>query len=263
MDASEPILRRLFLEEVDSTQDEVRRLLRERPEPCLVVARSQRCGRGRGQGRKRRTWMSPPGGLYLSLGWPVGPFEACPHVWPAAAAVACCELVRGYHQGIGIKWPNDLVAGDRKLAGVLAEVVAPAPASQPVAALSTSPKSVSTAAPAFIIIGIGINVQTTVDGDFALPSVCLADLVGQPIDLDYLTAQLCEQLPLALSACRDAADVRARYRALCVSVGTRVTVRDAGQEVSGLAEDIADDFSLLLRTAAGLQRIYAGDCLPT
>ncbi len=81
----------------------------------LLVAGSQSAGRGRGQ----RSWVSPPGGLYATwLGWIDVEVLG---VVPIAAAVALAEALEAVISGIsvGVKWPNDLMIGGRKLGGVL------------------------------------------------------------------------------------------------------------------------------------------------
>lgn len=109
------------LAEVDSTNAELRRRAERDPlgPGTVVVAASQTAGRG----RLGRSWYSPPGlGLYLSvLLRPEGAPDLAPRL-TLVGALAVCTTCRDLH-GVdaGIKWPNDVLAAGRKIAGILAE----------------------------------------------------------------------------------------------------------------------------------------------
>jgi len=124
----------LWLRAARSTQDEARRLARVHGAGVLVVADTQTLGRG----RLGRTWWSPPGsGLWLSLVLaPARPRAE----WPFLSALAALALreALGTSAGIecGIKWPNDLLARGRKIAGILAEA----------------------GAEPWLVLGVGVNV---------------------------------------------------------------------------------------------------------
>jgi BirA family biotin operon repressor/biotin-[acetyl-CoA-carboxylase] ligase len=129
------------LDAVDSTNDACRRLAERGAEQgTVVIAEEQTAGRGR-HGQK---WHSAPGiGLYISVLFrPPAPVIR-PGRWTlgvALAAAEACEQVAGV--AVTIKWPNDLMHGNRKLGGALAELRG---GSGPVAEL---------------IVGTGINVET-------------------------------------------------------------------------------------------------------
>jgi BirA family biotin operon repressor/biotin-[acetyl-CoA-carboxylase] ligase len=114
------IRRIVVLDSTRSTNDDVRRLASTgAPEGTVVVAEQQSAGRG----RLGRTWESPERlGLYLSvLLRPVDPPDRVGR-YSLAAAVAVCEACRGFvDDRVVLKWPNDVLADGRKLAGVLAE----------------------------------------------------------------------------------------------------------------------------------------------
>ncbi len=132
----------VYLEEAGSTNLVARKAAEEgAPEGTLVVAEAQTKGRG----RKGRIWHSPAfAGIYMSFVLrPTLP----PHETPVVTlmtAVALAEAVRNL-TGLtpNIKWPNDLLIGKKKLAGILTEIVA-------------QPDSVD-----YVIVGAGINVNTT------------------------------------------------------------------------------------------------------
>jgi BirA family biotin operon repressor/biotin-[acetyl-CoA-carboxylase] ligase len=103
----------------------------------------------RGRGRRGRSWLSPAGlGAYVSvLVEPVGPAAHDPR-WTLAAAVAVAEACRRrVDRDVAIKWPNDVLAGGAKLAGILADAITPV------------------GRPRRLVLGMGINVAHDV-GDF-------------------------------------------------------------------------------------------------
>lgn len=113
------------------------------PEGCVVMANAQTAGRG----RAGRSWISLPGlGLYLSVllrpDWPVVDSGIAATIGSLAVARA---LIKLNIRNITLKWPNDVFAGDHKIAGVLAE---PRIAKDKIA---------------FIVLGIGINVGHDAD----------------------------------------------------------------------------------------------------
>lgn len=137
--ASAQLAELTVFEEVDSTNAALARLPASRRDRHAMLAERQTQGRG----RRQRTWHSPAGGnIYLTLGWQfsagAGPLSTLP------LAVAVClarALQRLGVRGHGIKWPNDILVGGAKLAGILVETQSPGP--QVIQA----------------VIGIGLNVR--------------------------------------------------------------------------------------------------------
>ena len=190
---------------VESTQDEAAGL----PAGSVVVADHQRSGRG----RHGRAWEAPPGsGLFATFVLPPGPLVV--FAAGVAAAEACGSQVR-------LKWPNDLILGDRKLGGVLAEV--------------RGQKA---------LVGVGINLSWAPEG---------AAMLGQERD-----ALLDRLLPAVehWAAARPEAII-ARWRELSWTLGQQVRVELGSEVVEGIAEDVAPDGALIV---AG-RRVVAGDVI--
>lgn len=235
-----------FVETAESTNDLARQLARGgEVDGTVVIAERQTAGRG----RQGRAWHSPQGGLWMSLllapeGWPLDPSLLT--LLSSVAFARGVEATTGVT--VGLKWPNDLRLGQRKVAGILGEL-------QPVAVGSA------------LILGAGFNVNIKAqDFPFQLrsTSVSMCEADGRTVDL----VQLLEQLLLHLDQCY--VDFLAgvtqpwidQYRSRCVSLGATVTVRTMVGDVSGRAEDINSSGALLLRTAAGeLKTLLAGDLL--
>jgi BirA family biotin operon repressor/biotin-[acetyl-CoA-carboxylase] ligase len=127
-----------------STSDRLRSRPRA-PQWSVVVADEQTAGRG----RHGRSWASPRGGLYLSVLLRPSLAAGRAALLPLAVAVACCDALEELGLHAQIKWPNDLVVGDRKLGGILVE------ASSDGGRLDSA------------IVGIGVNLDLAED---ALPA---------------------------------------------------------------------------------------------
>ena len=111
-----------ILAETDSSNSALKRFPLEQQHAHALLAERQTSGRG----RRQRSWYSPPGcNVYLSLGWRFDHSQGRLSTLPLMTAVCICRALA--HTGLtayGIKWPNDILAGGAKLAGILVEVQA-------------------------------------------------------------------------------------------------------------------------------------------
>jgi len=232
-----------WLDEVDSTNTYVRDRARGGvPAGLVAVADHQTAGRG----RLDRRWESPPGAnllasVLLRPGCGAEDVHLCAGAVALAGADACREVA-----GVdpSLKWPNDLLLDGAKLAGVLAE------------AEFTGPNLSA------VVVGIGINVAWP--GPAEAGGTCLDDAgrTAEPVDrrllLDCVLAALkprCELLEEAHGR-RDLAD---EVRRRCATLGQRVRVILAGEELTGRADAIDDAGRLVVQTASGLRPVSAGD----
>jgi BirA family biotin operon repressor/biotin-[acetyl-CoA-carboxylase] ligase len=216
-------------------------------EGLAVLAESQT----RGRGRLGRTWVSPPGkGLWLSV-------LLRPELRPSAAtqltiaaAVALRRAVRAL-TGLEaeIKWPNDLLAGGRKVAGILTE-------------LSAELDRVR-----HVILGLGVDVNLTaadLPPELHATAGSLRLAAGQPVDRPALAAALLLELDRAYRDVREG-----RFPALaeaweeaCVTLGRHVIVDVGPRRMEGRAEALDAEGALLVRTEHGhLERVVGGDVL--
>jgi BirA family biotin operon repressor/biotin-[acetyl-CoA-carboxylase] ligase len=129
-----------------------------------------------GRGRHTRAWVSDAGGLWLSAVVPTGPAEQGWAALPLAAGVAVCESLAGLGPGpLRLRWPNDVMLGGRKLAGLLVDQFRPGSA----------------------VVGIGLNVSNrpaAADPGLEATVVRLADLVEPVPGLQALAAGLLDAL---------------------------------------------------------------------
>jgi BirA family biotin operon repressor/biotin-[acetyl-CoA-carboxylase] ligase len=167
---------RLHFDSTDSTNTQARRLAAERPgERLLVTANTQSAGRG----RHGRAWQSPRGGAWMSIVWPLAlePRAYAPVSLVAAVAVrrAAVECAGDLADRLSIKWPNDLLVGDAKVAGILCEQF----------------PGHGTSEGAILVIGIGVNVDfdaAQFPAQLRYPATTLAVAAGRPIDVEDVIA---------------------------------------------------------------------------
>ncbi len=217
---------REFFEALPSTQDRAIELARAgAPDRTVVVARRQT----EGKGRRGRGWVSPDGGLYLSvvLG---SPPRAHGLLSLAVGAFLAAAIEERYGSRVAVKWPNDLVvAGDgptRKLGGILVDRLA-------------RPDGGPTD-----VVGVGLNANVPAGGwpaELRPTPVALQELARTEIDLSELELSVLAAIRAAHSTLDrpvGAAEVVARVRARLLGLGRRVQLdgRPVGR-LAGVAED--------------------------
>ena len=194
----------------------------------VAVADVQTAGRG----RLDRTWQAPPGSSLLVSALVRTPGDAGPVVMAAAVALAgAVDRVAGVPAML--KWPNDLVVGDRKLAGLLAERDGDA-----------------------LVVGAGCNVNWERFPDDLAGSATSCNLeAGHPVDRDELLVAFLEGFAAVLAQGGGVVD---EYRARLATLGRRVRVEPVrGDPLLGTAVDVTDDGALVVRDDAGTDHTVA------
>jgi BirA family biotin operon repressor/biotin-[acetyl-CoA-carboxylase] ligase len=236
------------LDETDSTNSRAMEMAESgAPHGTVVVADSQTGGRG----RLGRRWISPPGmNLYVSLLLrPDVPPAGATHL-SLVAGVALADALEGMGVPGGLKWPNDLFLGDRKAAGILAE-------------MASDPDRVR-----HVVIGVGINVNME-PGDFP-PEISgratsLRIRAGRPFPraellarfLDAFAGLYGEFLAGGFAALRDGWDRRDFLR------GRRVLLRRGRGDGWGVAEGVDPDGALRFRPdgVGSAETVHSGEIL--
>lgn len=238
-----PAYRLVSLETVDSTNEEAKRLARQGAEDgTLVWAREQT----RGKGRSGRSWVSPPGNLYLSL-----------VLRPDCAPVAASQLgfVAALGAGGGLaevmpplidlryKWPNDVLLNRRKVAGILLET-----------------ESAASDRLDWLVLGIGINVAQR-PAETAFPATSLREEGDLETTVEAVLEAFARHFLSWVNRWLDEgfAPVRAAWRKSAIGIGETIRVRLPNGELDGVFEDIDQDGALLLRQGGASRRITAGD----
>ena len=228
------------VEETGSTNADL--LEEDGKEGAVLVARHQTAGRG----RLGRTWHTPKNAA-LTFSVLLRPdMPAARRGWlPLAAGVAVAEAVRdGCALTVSLKWPNDVLHHQRKLAGILAE------------------QNMSGA----VVVGIGLNVAATEAelppaGPGSLVPTSLA-IVGRPeTDRDALLAAILDRLGKLYDVLQAGGEVRDEYVAWCGTLGQRVRIELPGdRSLTGTATGIDEHGRLLITGQDGKPvAISAGD----
>lgn len=223
--------------ETGSTNADLAEMARNGAEEGVVlVAEAQTAGRG----RLDRRWTAPPrSGLTFSvllrpsvgLGWV-----------PLLTGVAVVGALRGFAEieqaprgrmgDAALKWPNDVLIGERKLGGILAERVAGA-----------------------VVIGIGLNVSLRAD-ELPTPNATSLALEGAPADRDPVLRAILRELAARYAGLGDAGALREAYVSMCATVGRRVRVElPDGSVLTGRASDVDRNGRLVV----GERPLSAGD----
>jgi len=217
-----------------STQDRARALAASGSGPVVIVADHQSAG----QGTRGRSWEARPGTSLLAS-WLFRPAPADPGLFALLAGVAVARaLERLGMSDASLKWPNDVEAGHKKVAGALAHA-------------TTDGEGGS------LVLGIGVNVHQRLD-DFApelrTTATSLA-LAGHTADrLSLFVAVTRELERVAAPAERQAALDDWRKRSTLLGREVEVT-REGRPAVRGIARDIAEDGALLVAS----ERVVVGD----
>ena len=187
-----------------------------------------------GKGRQGRAWQSPPGNLYASTLVRLAPGDPPAPTLALVAAVALHEVVSIYAPGTRIKWPNDLLFGGFKLAGILLERERDA-----------------------VIVGFGVNLAHHPEG-IDRPATSLAALAGLAPEPAPFLEILAEALARWLQRWRSEGQpaVRRQWLAAAHPLGTALTT----PEGEGLFDGLDETGALRLRLADGTVRtLHAGD----
>ena len=230
-------------EVIDSTNEEAKRLAAAgEPGPIWISAARQTAGRG----RRGRVWESPTGNLAATLMLRPGKSATECAQLSFVAAIAASAMLSDFapDSALRVKWPNDVLAGGAKIAGILLESA-----------------SSGGEAPTWLAIGIGVNLAMHPDGtEFPATSLKALGATVPPADdaLRHLAAHFAKWYEVwrgdGFAAIRDA------WLARAAGLGTRIRARLANEETSGVFEGLDESGALILRESVGVVRtISAGE----
>jgi BirA family biotin operon repressor/biotin-[acetyl-CoA-carboxylase] ligase len=235
-----------YFEEIDSTNIRAKALAAQgASEGTLVVAETQRLGKG----RRGRSWFSPDrSGIYLSLILrPVFPASEAPRITLMTAVAVADALMSLVDIPVAIKWPNDILADGKKLAGILTE-------------MSTEMDSID-----YVVVGLGLNVNTPHE-DFP------EELRGQATSLLAKTGERLSRVRVVRAflehfeknyeqlTTEGFVPIMNRWRGLTNVFGQQVRVEAIGNVYSGKVVDVDSDGTLVLKDDDGqLHRVLCGD----
>jgi BirA family biotin operon repressor/biotin-[acetyl-CoA-carboxylase] ligase len=212
------------------------------PDKTVVVAAHQTAGRG----RRGRTWEAPPGSsllasVLLRLRLPDDQLMLATVAVALAARAALASLTGSAPE---LKWPNDLLYGEKKVSGVLAELASVDEAEQA------------------IVIGIGINL--TWPGPDGVNATSVADETGISLSPEQLLSELLLELSTRASLLENEhgrKDLQEEFAHHLATIGTLVKVELADGVLTGLAQGVNQAGHLILETSEGQQIVMTGDVI--
>ena len=215
----------------------------------VAVADHQTSGRG----RHYRRWISPPGaGLYMSLAYT---FEELPEQFPSLTLAMGVGVMMALEDlgvsGVSLKWPNDIVALDGKLGGILTE-------------LQSGPAKSAT-----VVTGIGLNLNLPEDAEASIES----DWAARTVDLSCICDELPRKSDIAAKLLDRLHGVIRKFAGYGFSgfaedwagydwlLQREVIVDQSDKQILGVAAGVDNDGALLVDTDSGTLRVISGSVM--
>ena len=237
----------VYRQSIESTQN-IAISLAEKGEVNTVVIAEQQSG---GRGRMKRKWLSPRGGVWLSVVLKPAVPTVTSTMLPFVASIAVCDAIKeATNLAATLKWPNDVIVEDKKVAGILLD-------------LSAEAETVN-----YAVIGIGINANVDasklkIDREGKPAVTSLMDELGHDVNRLQLTKLLLEKIELFYMALEKngPAAIVAEWCKRSDMMGKKVNVIQQDKRYDGIAADVNDDGSLRVRTTKGDMNVTSGDVL--
>ena len=228
-----------YFDEVTSTMDVAGNLARnDSPHFTVVIAGRQ----SKGRGRLKRTWLSSEGGLYFTIILrPQIPPAFISRINFAASMIFAQTLHSMFHIDARVKWPNDILVNEKKVAGLLSEMEA------------------ETDMVTFINIGMGVNVNNDPTPREPM-AVSLKKVLGRNISRKQLLSKFLDEFENRLNT--DTLDnIISEWKSYTSTIGRQVKIVTTRDEFKGIAMDVDDTGALMLKLADGsIRKIIYGDC---
>lgn len=231
--------------QVTSTNEVLKELALDGISPgTMITSKTQT----KGKGRLDRDWESPDGGLWMSVLTELTPDIDNRRVGliplMAGSSVANAVLME-YGLDAGVKWPNDVMIENRKVCGILCELIMHDDTRQ-------------------VLIGIGINVNNRVKKgyDFSDLTTSIAEEFEKNVKMDVLENAILEELDfsLGLLANADYDKILDTWRELSMTLGKQVNILTQNGSVTGMARDIDENGALVIEYNNQIIIVNAGDC---
>lgn len=227
---------------IDSTNDKAYELAEEGAlEGTVVIAETQTKGKGR-MGRK---WVSPrSGGIYASI---ILRPDLETDELPAITLITATAIINTIKKTAGIeagmKWPNDILVGDKKISGILTEIKA-------------QPDIVD-----FLILGIGVNVNTS-KGKLPPEGTSIKVETGEEVSRMELVQSMLLEIEEVYSKFKKKgfSSLRKECKKLSSVLGKKVKIEEHHRKIEGVAFDIDEKGALIIKDEEGkFQRVFSGD----
>lgn len=233
-----------YFKETESTNTIAMEIANMVEEGTVVIAESQTRGRGR-MGRK---WLSPEGGIWLSI-------ILKPRIKPwhvsritILTGVSVAKTIRSYALDARIKWPNDILINEKKVCGILTELEAEIDQVE------------------YCVVGIGIDANVDIEvfpEETRENSTSLRKELGKHINRGEFVQRLLEEIEKEYMKLQrsEFPSILDEWRAMSATIGEWVKITTSSRTIYGEAIGVDNDGALILETGEGkLEKIVAGTC---
>jgi BirA family transcriptional regulator, biotin operon repressor / biotin---[acetyl-CoA-carboxylase] ligase len=226
--------------EASSTNEEAKKIAPSSEDGTVVLAETQTSGRG----RLERMWHSPTGGIWMSLIFkPDIPLSQVSGI-NMAVDVGLARAIESLGLKVGIKWPNDILIGEKKVCGILTEI------SAEIDRLN------------YAVVGIGLNAN--VDLELFLPewnATSLSAELGQKVSRSDLIGTMLEEIEKAYCSV-ESDEIYNEWCRRSATLGRQVKIIQRSGDLYGEAISLFRDGALCIMLPNGVrQKILAGDCV--
>lgn len=234
-----------YFEKVSSTNTVAKQQARKgAKEGTTIIAETQT----RGRGRLNRAWVSPRGGIWLSIILRPRITAEDSLKMTLTTAVAVAKTLREvFGLKAEIKWPNDVLIDDKKVCGILAEA-------------SLRGKTVD-----FIVIGVGINANLDAEAlskEVQTTATTLKEVLKTEVDREKLVCLFLKEFEIHYKTfkAKKFETLLNQWRSMAGFLGKKVTISGSGEKFEGVAMDVDENGALLVRLANGtVRRVLSGD----
>lgn len=234
----------IWFDEVDSTMYVAQKIANEKGKHKVVVAAKKQ---KKGRGRLNRNWHSPEGGLWVSLLLKPKSSIEFYNIFSIISPLSIIETLKFFGISAKIKWPNDILVGDKKLAGILIES-------------KLSRNNIE-----YIIIGIGINVNNSstevIDEDLKKRIISMKEVIHRTIDVKKVLSKLLHYFDKFYSMILEEGGITnliRMYKKHSLVLKKRIKIVCADATILGQVLDITEDGFLILKTDKGIKKVLDG-----
>ena len=225
--------------ELDSTNAKAVELISEKKDKVAIVAELQK----KGKGRRKRSWSSEKGGIYISLLLKLRRLEKLQYFTLITALSVRNSIKKTLKLSTDIKWPNDILYKNKKIAGILAET--------------------RLGRENYIIIGIGINTNNKIPLLLRRKAASLSNISGKKIDNQLLIhSLLCEfESYYKKYQKKNYSALLKEYTRCCITLNKKVKIETNGRILEGFASSIDENGCLILKQSNKTIKIIDGTVL--
>ena len=226
-----------YYSDLDSTNSIARKLITEKQELGFVVISEEQTG---GYGQRDKIWESPRGGLWCSIGIKPEFNISSLNLFPILTALSVATALEVYKLKTKLKWPNDILhsSSNKKIGGILVE------------------GKVSQHSLEYLIIGIGLNINNTIDQySLALSNKITTtfEILNEKIPLKDILIEIIKQIENKLDIMREGGELKilSEWKKWDNILGLNVKILSNNIEYQGIAKDISKNGQLLLELKDG------------